>query len=180
LTGKSRYKKKIIWNTDTRERVRGIILTQNPFKFPICPAKTNLYDQARLISQDYAEWAPAGGPISLAAGNATGIEIERSVVTKENLARKAKARPFNHAIEFKINNNSNEDVSVEVIMQKRIGSQHKTIYNFKKNPSRRPGQLIIWELSMKNGQKEVIAFDFDSEYQSFSGYQSYEKARYFH
>ncbi|MBW1873128.1 MAG: DUF4139 domain-containing protein, partial [Deltaproteobacteria bacterium] len=173
LTGKSRYKKKIIWNTDTRERVRGMILTQNPFKLPLCPAKTNLYDQARLISQDYVEWAPAGGPIALAAGNATGIVIERSVVTKENLARKAKARPFNHAIKFTVTNNSDEDVAVEVIMQKRMGSRHKTIYKFKKEPNRRPGQLMIWELAMKKGQREVIAFSFDSEYQSFSGYQSY-------
>jgi uncharacterized protein DUF4139 len=182
LTGKSRYKKKVIWNTDTRERVKGIILTKNPFELPLCPTKTNLYDQARLISQDFAEWAPAAGPISLAAGNATGIKIERSVVTKENLSRrtKVKARPFNHAIEFKVINNSNEDVAIEVIMQKRMGSHHKTIYNFKKKPSRRPGQLMIWELAMKKGQQEVIAFNFDSEYQSFSGYQSYEKARYFH
>jgi hypothetical protein len=98
------------------------------------------------------------------------------VVTTENLANRA--RPFRHAIEFKVTNRGEERVRLEVIMPKRLGSRHKTLYKFRREPDRRPGELFLWELDLKPGQTKTIAFRFDSEHARFQGYQTYEKARY--
>jgi hypothetical protein len=172
----SRYDKKLLWHTDTREWVRVVLMIKNPFKEPICPAPASLYRHGVLISQDTAEWVAPGLPIVLAAGHAPEIEIERSVETSERLANRA--RPFTHATKFKVTNHGNQRIRLEVVMPKKFGSRHKTIYRFKRKPDRKPGEMFIWELDLKKDQTNVIAFSFDSEYARFPGYETYEKARY--
>jgi hypothetical protein len=172
----SRYDRKLIWHTDTREWVRVVLMIRNPFKEAVCPAPASLYRRGVLISQDTAEWVAPGTPIVLAAGHASEIEVERSVETSEHLANRA--RPFTHDTKFKVTNHGNRRVRLEVVMPKKFGSQHKTIYRFKRKPDRKPGEMFIWELDLKKDQTNVIAFSFDSEYARFSGYETYEKARY--
>jgi hypothetical protein len=172
----SRYERKLIWHTDSREWVRAVLMISNPFPEPICPAPASLYRRGVLIGRDESEWVSPGTPILLAAGHAPDIEVERSVDTSEHLANRA--RPFTHSTKFKVTNHGNERVRLEVAMPKKFGSEHKTIYRFKQKPDRRPGELFIWELDLKKDQTDVIAFSFDSEYARFPGYQTYEKARY--
>ncbi|MBW1872570.1 MAG: hypothetical protein JRJ19_10920 [Deltaproteobacteria bacterium] len=172
----SRYQKKLVWHTDTREWVRVVLMITNPFKEPICPAPASLYKRGVLISRDNAEFVSPGTPIVLAAGHAPEIEVERSVDTSERLANRA--RPFTHATKFKVTNHGNQRIRLEVVMPKKFGSRHKTIYRFKRKPDRRPGEMFIWELDLKKDQTNVIAFSFDSEHARFPGYQTYEKARY--
>jgi hypothetical protein len=172
----SRYQKKLVWHTDTREWVRVVLMITNPFTEPICPAPASLYKRGVLISRDNAEFVSPGTPIVLAAGHAPDIEVERSVDTSERLANRA--RPFTHVTKFKVTNHGNQRIRLEVVMPKKFGSQHKTIYRFKRKPDRRPGEMFIWELDLKKDQTNVIAFSFDSEYARFPGYKTYEKARY--
>ena len=172
----SRYDRKLIWHTDTREWVRVVLMIRNPFKEPICPAPAALYRRGVLVSQDTAEWVAPGTPIVLTAGHAPEIEIERSVETSERLANRA--RPFTHATKFKVTNRGDRRIRLEVVMPKKFGSRHKTIYRFKRKPDRKPGEMFIWELDLKKDQTNVIAFSFDSEYARFPGYETYEKARY--
>jgi len=172
----SRYERKLIWHTDTREWVRVVLMIKNPFKVPVCPAPASLYRRGALISQDTAEWVAPGGPIVLAAGHAPEIEVERSVETSERLANRA--RPFTHKTKFKVTNRGDRRIRLEVVMPKKFGSRHKTIYRFKRKPDRKPGETFIWDLDLKKDQTNVIAFSFDSEYARFPGYETYEKARY--
>ena len=171
-----RYDEKLLWHTDTREWVRVVLMISNPFKQPICPAPANLYRHGVLISQDTSEWVAPGAPIVLAAGHAPEIEVERSVETTEHLANRA--RPFTHDTKFKVTNHGDRRIRLEVVMPKKFGAQHKTIYRFKRKPDRKPGETFIWELDLKKDQTNVIAFSFDSEYARFAGYETYEKARY--
>jgi hypothetical protein len=170
------YQKKYIWNTDTRERVRAVLMIPNPLTKPLCPAPANLIRDGVLVSQDQAEWAPPKAPIVLSAGYTPDVEIERSVETTENLANKA--RPFRHAISFKVANRGSERIRLDVVMTKKLGSQHKTLYRFKREPDRRPGTFYIWELDLTPGKGSQIDFSLDSEYPRFSGYEGYEKASY--
>ena len=176
LTANGSYTKKLIWQTDTRERVRTVLMIPNPFEQALCPTPARLYRRGALISQDNAEWAEPGAPILLAAGHAADVLVERSVDTTENLANRA--RPFRHQLKFKVTNRGTERIQLEVIMNKKLGHSHKTLYKFKQEPDRRPGALFIWDLNLTQGKTGVIAFRIDSEYARFSGYETYEKARY--
>ncbi|HUU03766.1 MAG TPA: hypothetical protein VM425_20190 [Myxococcota bacterium] len=176
LSARSRYDKRLVWRTDTRERIQAVLIIPNPFSRPLCPAPARLLRQSVLISLDHAEWAPPGADIVMAAGHASDIEVERSVDTTENRANRT--RPFRHDVKFKVVNRGPERVRLETVMPKMFGSKHKTLYRFKQEPDRRPGELFIWDLDLKKGQTEVISFSFDSEYPRFSAYQTFEKARY--
>ncbi len=175
-TAQSRYREKLIWHTDSRDWVRVVLLVDNPFPEPICPAPVGLYRGGVLLGQDAAEFVAPTAPLVVDAGHAPEIEVERSVETSENLANRA--RPFTHDTKFRVNNRGHRTVRLEVAMPKKFGSQHKTIYRFGRQPDRRPGELFIWELELKKGQAEVIALSFDSEFPQFPGYEAYEKARY--
>ncbi|MBN2496227.1 MAG: hypothetical protein JXR96_16660 [Deltaproteobacteria bacterium] len=176
MAAASSYEQKYLWHTDTRNRIQTLLVIRNPFPQALCASPASLYRQGALVSQDVTEWAPAGSSLMLAAGSAAGFELERSIDTRENLADKA--RPFRHVVAFTVRNRELSRARVEVIMPKKVGHRHKTLYSFKRKPDRRPGAYYIWELDLAKGEKKTISFHFDSEHSRFSGYESYEKASY--
>lgn len=75
-------------------------------------------------------------------------------------------------------NRGAERVNLVVVFPKKIGSRHKTLYSFKREPDRRPGALYVWDLDLAPGKGEHISFHLDTEYPRFGDYNAYEAARH--
>lgn len=176
LSAEATCETKYVWDTSTRQRVQTLLVAKNPLKQPICPAAVSVFRGDVRLANDVSEWTPPGRELVLRAGVAAGIEVERSVVTSENLGMKGPR--FNHAIKFKAANTTREPVVVEVLFTKKLGSRHRTEYHFRKEPDKRPGTLFIWVLNLAPGGAETIEFDFDSDQARYSEYELYERARY--
>ena len=113
--------------------------------------------------------------VTLAAGAEVGLAVKRSVVTDDNL--ESKSRPFRHTVNFSLRNDTAEEIMVEVLFDKMPSDRrNRTIYNFTREPDRRPGEIFIWELSVAGGAEGVIPFSFDSDRPRYSEYSHYEDA----
>ena len=172
----AQFRMKHIWDTRTRERVRSVIVTKNPFDVPLCPASFAVLKNNVIVANGESEWASPGQTILLPAGTEPRIGVERSIVTTENLDKKA--RRFTHTIKLRVANATGRGVVVEALFGKKLGRHHRTEYRFKREPDRRPGDLLLWELKLGKDEAQTIEFAFDSDQAKYHEYEHYESADY--
>jgi hypothetical protein len=94
-------------------------------------------------------------------GEQPNITTFKSVKTAEFPEREN--LPFTHYLEYRITNQLDKRVPVEISVPVSYGTKHRTAYHFTKDPDERPGDRMVWKYNLGPGEQAMVEFNFDSE-----------------
>lgn len=55
-----------------------------------------------------------------------------------------------------------------------MGTDHKSVYHFKKQPDATPENTLIWMLTLKPGSTETLEYDYDADIKDVPGENGFE------
>jgi hypothetical protein len=156
-----------------KDEVHVLIQVKNPFSIDL--NQTNFSVEANQINIEsgtiYNQLRP-GEILSLGAGIDDTLYTFRSVKITE--ATDKRPLPFNHKISYQITNKSNQEKKLRLVSLRVMGTDHKSVYHFKKQPDATPENTLIWMLTLKPGSTETLEYDYDADIKDVPGENGFE------
>ncbi|HMV79165.1 MAG TPA: hypothetical protein PKA14_14625 [Leptospiraceae bacterium] len=162
------------WHTYLgKDEVRVLVQVKNPFSIDLNQTGFSVESNQISIESGLIESQVRPGEIlSLGAGTDDSIYTFRSVKITESADKKT--LPFNHKISYKITNKSNQEKKLRLVSSRVMGTDHRSVYHFKRQPDATPENTLIWILSLKPGVTETLEYDYDADIKDVPGENGFE------
>ncbi|HMY67185.1 MAG TPA: hypothetical protein PK453_23205 [Leptospiraceae bacterium] len=162
------------WHTYLgKDEVRVLVQVKNPFSIDLNQTGFSVEsNQISIESGSIESQVRPGEILSLGAGTDDSIYTFRSVKITESADKKT--LPFNHKISYKITNKSNQEKKLRLVSSRVMGTDHRSVYHFKRQPDATPENTLIWILSLKPGVTETLEYDYDADIKDVPGENGFE------
>ncbi len=161
------------WDVDRDDAVKPVIAFDNPLPASMDGLPYMLVSDNIIVSQGDIDRLQPQTKLEVACGSEKLLKTYRKVTTKEDT--KKKILPFNHSLLYRVVNALGSDVLVRVYYTKRIGEVHRNVYRFAKEPSARPGEYFVWDLTVPKSEAREVSFNFDSDEKNVAAYLRYDE-----
>jgi hypothetical protein len=159
--GRTPYRLVHFWDANRRERPAVYLRAPMPFKTMAEGVQPYLNSSSLSIaSLSSIRISPDRG-FDFYIGEQPNIVTYKSVTTAEYPGREN--LPFTHSLEYRVTNQLNRRVSIEISVPVTYGVNHRTVYHFIKVPDERPGDRMVWNYDLAPEEQANVAFSFDSE-----------------
>jgi hypothetical protein len=159
--GQTRYELIYQWDANRDERFSAYLRAPSPFKTMVQQVRMYLNAAGMNVGQSSGLSISPDRPIVCYIGEQPNIAAFKSVRTAEFPGREN--LPFTHYLEYRVTNQLDKRVSVEISVPVSYGVKHRNVYHFTKEPDERPGDRMIWKYELGPGEQAVVEFNFDSE-----------------
>jgi hypothetical protein len=159
--GRTQYELVYQWDANREERLSAYLRTPTPLKTMAQQVRMYLNASGMNVGGTSSLTVSPDRPIACYIGEQPNIAAFKSVRTAEFPEREN--LPFTHYLEYRVTNQLNKRISIEISVPVSYGVKHRTIYHFTKEPDERPGDRMIWKYNLDPGEQAVLEFNFDSE-----------------
>jgi hypothetical protein len=159
--GRTRYSLVYHWDANRQERLSTYLRAATPLKTMARDVRMYLNASGMNVGQDSGLTISPDRPIACYIGEQPNIAAFKSVRTAEFPEREN--LPFTHYLEYRVNNQLEKRISVEISVPVSYGVKHRNQYHFTKEPDERPGDRMVWKYDLGPGEQAVVEFNFDSE-----------------
>ncbi len=151
------------WRTyEGKDDVHVLIQVKNPFSIDLNQSSFFVeFNKTNVDSGSINNQIRPGEVLSLGAGIDDTIFTFRSVKITETPGRKP--LPFNHKISYEITNKSDQEKTLRLVSSRVTGSEHRSVYHFKRQPDATPENTLIWILTLKPGSTQTLEYDYDAD-----------------
>jgi hypothetical protein len=158
--GQTRYDLVYNWDANRRERLSVYLRASTPLKTMARDVRMYLNASGMNVGQSSGLAISPDRLIECYIGEQPNIAAFKSVRTaefpRENL-------PFTHYLEYRVTNQLDKRIPVEISVPVSYGVKHRNVYHFTKEPDERPGDRMIWKYDLGPGEQALVEFNFDSE-----------------
>jgi hypothetical protein len=159
--GRTPYRLVHYWDANRRERPAVYLRAPMPFKTMAERVQPYLNSSGiSIASLSGMNISPDRG-FDFYIGEQPNIVTYKSVTTAEYPEREN--LPFTHSLEYRVTNQLNRRVSIEISVPVTYGDTHRTEYHFTKAPDERPGDRMVWNYDLAPDEQANVVFSFDSE-----------------
>lgn len=151
------------------------IQVKNPFSVDL--NRTDFSVEANQIgieSGSIQNQVRPGEILSLGAGIDDTIDTFRWIKVTEDQSKKP--LPFNHKVQYRVTNRSDQEKTLRLVSLRVSGSEHRSVYHFKRPPDATPEDTIVWLLTLKPGSTETLEYDYDADIKDVDGENGFEAA----
>ncbi|MDR1212029.1 MAG: DUF4139 domain-containing protein [Spirochaetaceae bacterium] len=159
--GRTRYNVVYQWDANRDERLSAYLRAPSPFKTMVRQVRMYLNASGMNVGQSSGVTVSPDRPIVCYIGEQPNITAFKSVRTAEFPEREN--LPFTHYLEYRVTNQLERRVSVEISVPVSYGVRHRNLYHFTREPDERPGDRMLWKYDLGPGEEAVVEFNFDSE-----------------
>ncbi|MDR1316239.1 MAG: hypothetical protein LBK13_05120 [Spirochaetales bacterium] len=170
--GKTPYRLVYLWDANRRERPAVYLRAPMPFKTMAERVQPYLNSSGLSVASLSAINISPDRSFDFYIGEQPNIVTYKSVTTAEYPEREN--LPFTHALEYRVTNQLNRGVSIEVSVPVTYGEKHRTEYHFTKSPDERLGDQMVWKYDLAPGAQAKVEFSFDSESKSSPLYSQFD------
>ena len=156
-----------------KDDVHVLIQVKNPFSIDL--NQTNFSVESNRInieSGSINNQIRPGEILFLGAGIDDTIFTFRTVKITETPDKKP--LPFNHRISYEITNRSDQEKTLRLVSSRVMGTEHRSMYHFKKPPDATPEGTLIWILVLKPGSTQTLEYDYDADIKDVPGENGFE------
>ncbi|MDR1059070.1 MAG: hypothetical protein LBL43_05935 [Treponema sp.] len=159
--GRTPYRLVHHWDANRRERPAVYLRAPIPFKTMAEGVQPYLNSSSLSIASLSSIRISPDRDFDFYIGEQPNLLTYKSVTTAEYPGREN--LPFTHSLEYRVANQLNRRVSVEISVPVAYGVRHRTVYHFTKAPDERPGDQMVWKYDLAPEEQAKVEFSFDSE-----------------
>lgn len=169
--GSSQYKIVYHWDANRNERPSAFLRAATPLKTAAGQVQYYL-TTGGIIIDDGRTFVSPDRAFDILVGEQPNIVTRKSIVTEEVSGRAN--LPFTHNLEYRIENQSDTAIDVEISIPVAYGEKHRTEYHFTKAPDERPGDRMLWKYTVPSGGNVVLAFSYDADFKYDPSYRQFD------
>jgi hypothetical protein len=159
--GRTPYALVYQWDANREERLTAYLRAPTPLKTMAQQVRMYLNASGMNVGQSSGVTMSPDRPIVCYVGEQPNIAAFKSVRTAEFPDREN--LPFTHYLEYRVTNQLDRQIQIEISVPVSYGVKHRTVYHFAKEPDERPGDRMVWKYSLGPGEQALVEFNFDSE-----------------
>lgn len=159
--GRTRYELVYQWDANREERLSAYLRASTPLKTMAQQVRMYLNASGMSVGGSSGLTVSPDRPIVCYIGEQPNITAFKSVRTAEFPEREN--QPFTHYLEYRVTNQLNKRISIEISVPVSYGVKHRNLYHFTKEPDERPGDRMVWKYNLGPGEQALVEFSFDSE-----------------
>jgi hypothetical protein len=159
--GRTPYRLVHHWDANRRERPAVYLRAPIPFKTMAEGVQPYLNASSLSVASLSGIRISPDREFDFYIGEQPNILTYKSVTTAEYPGREN--LPFTHSLEYRVTNQLNRRVSVELSVPVTYGAAHRTVYHFTRAPDERPGDRMVWKYDLAPEEQAKVEFSFDSE-----------------
>jgi hypothetical protein len=161
--GRTRYDVVYRWDANRDERLSAYLTAPTPLKTMAQQVRMYLNASGMNVGQSSGVAISPDRPIVCYIGEQpnSAVDAFKSVRTAEFPEREN--LPFTHYLEYRVTNQLDKEIRVEISVPVSYGVKHRNVYHFAKEPDERPGDRMVWKYELGPGEQALVEFSFDSE-----------------
>jgi hypothetical protein len=145
----------IAWDTRQGERTDVIYKIANTSDLPFAEGVVRTYQDGVYLGSDYIEWTPTGSEGSVTVAGMSDVRVRRRESVEE-VSRRSNYE-YHHEVTLEIGNYSADDIEITVLDQ---WSNYAVDFTFSHEPTRQPGNVLRWDLTVPAGERVNITYEF--------------------
>jgi hypothetical protein len=159
--GRTSYTVVYQWDANRAERLSAYLRSPSPLKAAARQVQLYLNASGMNVGESSGLTIGPDRPITCYIGEQPNITTFKRVRTAEFPGREH--LPFTHYLEYRVTNQLEKQIPIEISIPVSYGEKHRTVYHFAKAPDERPGDRMVWKYNLGAGGEALVEFNFDAE-----------------
>jgi hypothetical protein len=148
----------ILWNAATDIQAQVIYKVTNDSDLPLAEGITRTYQDDLFIGSDFIETTPIGSEGSVTVGGVQDLRVNRAA--SQTYLEGVLGYEYQHEVTLTLSSFSDQDIQLEVVDYWDTNAKD---FEFSQEPSREPGNLLRWAVTVPAGETIVITYRFRTD-----------------